>query len=105
MMTNATAHSWRMSLAWSAAFRIAGWSIFGIIGWLWLFSAGDSTWKAVSVVAGLTLAALAGITWYASRARADRRWRAMLDRYVELEQTKRTYSRRNLHARPHSQAG
>jgi hypothetical protein len=56
----------------------------------------------------LALAALVGITWYASRARtrarADRRWRAALDRYAQQEQAKGTHSWRNSHARPQSQA-
>ena len=42
----------------------------------------------VSLAAVLALAALVGITWYLSRARAKRRWRAALDRYAEQEQVK-----------------
>jgi hypothetical protein len=61
-------------------------SFFGLIGWFWFLAADDSAWKAVPLVAALALAALVGITWYASRARADRRWRAMLDDYAEKEQ-------------------
>jgi hypothetical protein len=52
----------------------------------------------------LAVAALAAIAWYVLRARADRRWRAALDRYVEREQAKRTHSQRNLQADPQSQA-
>jgi hypothetical protein len=52
----------------------------------------------------LAAAALLGLTWYVSRAGADRRWRSALDRYVEREEAKRTYLRRNLHAPPRSQA-
>jgi hypothetical protein len=103
MKANVTARSRRMSLGWSAVFRDARWLIFGLIGWLWFVSAADSAWKAVSLVAVLALAALVGITWYLSRVRAERRWRAALDAYAEKEQAKRTYSRRNFHARPHSQ--
>ena len=33
----------------------------------------------------LAVAALAAIAWYVLRARADRRWRAALDRYAERE--------------------
>jgi hypothetical protein len=88
MRINATTHPWQISLAWSAVFRTAGFSIFGLIGWLWFLSADDSAWKAVSLIAVLVLAALVGLTWYASRARAERRWRAALDRYAEHEQMK-----------------
>jgi hypothetical protein len=78
--------------------------ILRLASWLWFFAAGDSAWRAVSLVAVLAVAALVGITWYLSRAHADRRWRAALDRYAQQEQAKRTYSRRNSHARPQSQA-
>jgi len=72
-------------------------------GWFWNVSAIDSAWSAVSIAAVLALAALVGITWTVSRARAQRRWRAVLDAYAEQEQTKMTNSRRNSHARPQSQ--
>src|SRR5260370_990290 len=78
-------------------------SVSGLIGWLWFVSAAGSFWRAVSFGAVLALAALIGITWYLSRARADRRWRAALDAYAKQEQAKRAYSRRNFHARPQSQ--
>ena len=91
MATNATAHPWRTSPAWSAAFRAARLFIFGFIGWLWFLSADESAWRDVALVAVLALAALVGITWYAFRARADRRWRAALDRYAEQELAKRTH--------------
>ena len=39
MQTNAAAHQWRTSLAWSAVFRAAGLSIFGLVVWRWLISA------------------------------------------------------------------
>ena len=94
MRTTAIAHTWRRSLAWSAVSRTARLSIFGFIGWFWFLSADDSAWKAVPLVAVLALAALVGVTWYASRARADRRWRAALDRYAQQELVKGTHSRR-----------
>ena len=90
MKTTVTTHSLRGSLVWSAVFRAVRLLVFGIFGWLWFFSADDSAWKVVSLVAVLVLAALVGITWYLSRARANRRWRAALDRYAKLELTKRT---------------
>ena len=90
MRTNAAGHSWRTSLAWSAVFRAAGLSIFGLIGWFRLFAADGPAWRAVSLVAVLALAALAGVAWYLPRARAERRWRAALDHYAEQEQAKRT---------------
>src|SRR5262249_20188187 len=93
MRTTAIAHTWRTSLAWSAVFRAARLSIFGFIAWLWFFAAADSASRTVSLVAVLALATVVGITWYASRARADRRWRAALDRYAQQEQAKRTHPR------------
>jgi hypothetical protein len=103
MKTTAIAHTRRTSLAWSAVWRAARLSIFGFIGWFLFLSAHESAWRAVSLVAVLALAALVSITWYAVRARADRRWRAALDRYAQQEQAKGTYSRRDSHARPQSQ--
>jgi hypothetical protein len=88
MKTAAIAHTRRASLAPAAFSRAARLSTFGLIGWFWFLSADDSAWKAVPLVAVLGLAALVGITWYASRARADRRWRAALDRYAQQEQAK-----------------
>ena len=41
-----------------------------------------------SLAAVLTPAAIIGVTWFLSRAGADRRWRAALDRYAEREQVK-----------------
>ena len=104
MTTNRIARSPGMFLAWSAVFRTVRLLIFGLIGWLLFVSAADSAWRAVSLAAVLALAALVAITWYLSRVRADRRWRAALDVYAKQEQAKRTYSRRNFHARPQSQA-
>ncbi len=98
-----TARSRRSLPAWSAVFRTVRLLIFGLIGWLLFLSAADSALRAVSLAAVLAVAGLVGITWYLSRARAERRWRAALDVYAEQEQAKRTYSRRNLHARPQSQ--
>jgi hypothetical protein len=74
--------------------------IFGFIGWLQFFSADHSPLRAVSLVAVLVLAVLVGSTWYLFHVLADRRWRAVLDRYAEQEQAKRTHSRRDSHARP-----
>jgi 4-amino-4-deoxy-L-arabinose transferase-like glycosyltransferase len=116
MPTNQTARSQEKSLAWSAVFRAVRLLIFGFIGWIWFMSANDSTWKAVSLAAVLAVAMLVGVPWYLMRAhakewraaqddRVDRRWRAALDAFAEKEQeqAKRTYSRRNFHARPQSQ--
>ena len=82
------------SLGWSDVCRAARPTTFGSFGWFWFLSADDSAWKAVPLVAVLALAALVGIMWYASRARADRRWRAALDRYAQQEQAMGTHSRR-----------
>jgi len=95
MSTNATTHPWRTSLAWSAVFRTVGLSIIGFNGWLGFSSADGPAWRAVSLVAILALAALAGVEWYLPRARAERRWRAALDQYGEQQQAKGTYPRRN----------
>jgi hypothetical protein len=88
MRTNAVADTWRTSLVWSAVFRAAGLSIFGLIVWLWLFAADGPAWKAVSLVAVQALAALAGVAWYLPRARAERRWRAVMEHYGEQGQVK-----------------
>jgi hypothetical protein len=94
MRTTMIAHTWGTSLAWSAIFRTARLSIFGFVGWSWFLSAYDSVWKVVALVAVLALAGLVGIMWHASRVRADRRWRAVLDRYAQQEEAKGTNSRR-----------
>jgi hypothetical protein len=94
MRNNATAHSRRMSLAWSSLSRAARLLIVGLIGWLGFLAADGSAWRTVSLVAILALAALVGITWFLSRTLADRRWRAALDRYAEQEQVKVTHQQR-----------
>ena len=91
MKTSAIAHRPRKSLAWSAVWRAVRLSIFGFIGWLLFLSADDSARRAVALVSVLVVAAATGITWYALRARADRRWRAALDRYAQQEQAKGTH--------------
>ena len=45
----------------------------------------EPAWQAVSLVAVLALATTVSTTWYLSRARAERRWRAAWDRYAEQE--------------------
>jgi hypothetical protein len=94
MKTTARAPSRRRSPDLSAVSQAGRFSIFGFIGWVWFPLVGDSVWKGVTFVAVLGLAAVVGITWYAFRARADRRWRAVLDRYAEQEMAKRTHPRR-----------
>jgi hypothetical protein len=88
MTANATAHSWRPSPARSAVFRAAPLLGFGLPGWLWFVPPDDSAWKVVSLVVVLALAALVGVMWFLSRASADRRWRAALDRYAKQELAK-----------------
>ncbi len=90
MTTNTMAHPWRAPLAWSAVFRPARWLTFGLLGWPWLFWADHLAHRDASLSAILALAALAGMTWHASRARTDRRWRAAWDRYAKREEAKRT---------------
>lgn len=94
MTTNATTRARQASLAWSAVRRASRLSIFGFIGWLGFLSSDDSAWRTVSLVAVLGLAALVAITWYASRARADRRWRAAVDQYARQDQAKGTHARK-----------
>jgi hypothetical protein len=97
------AHTWPMSPAWSAVFRIAGLSLVGLISWRWFSLMDELGWKNASLVMVVALTALAGILWQEHRVRADRRWRAVLDRYAEMEQAKWTYSRRRSHAGSQSQ--
>jgi hypothetical protein len=85
--------------------RTARLSIFGLIAWFWFLGGSNSPWKAVGLVAVLVLAALVGLTWYALRARADRRRRAAFDRYARLEQANESQSRRNPRSHLHPQAG
>jgi hypothetical protein len=105
--TNETARSRWTSLVWSAAFWAAGLLLAGSIGWLWFALLDDSawkaSWKALPLVAALLLAACVGTAWL--RSRAGRRLRAALDAYAEQEEAKRTYSRRDGHARPRSRVG
>ena len=90
MRTNKSLPIGRTSPVSSAIFRAARLLIFGFIGWLWFFWADNLSWKAVSLVAVLTLTALCGTTWYALHVRAESRRRAALTRYAEREQAKRT---------------
>ncbi len=96
MKANKTNRSRRMSLARSAVFRAVRLLIFGLIGWLLLVAAADSASRAVSLAAVFALAGLVGITWYLSRARAVRRWRAALDAYAEREQAKEDLRHRRI---------
>jgi hypothetical protein len=82
MKTTPITHARRFP-ACSAVFRSFRLSIFGLIGWFWFLSADDSAGKAVPLIAVLSFAAVVGIAWYLARVRADRRWRAALDRYAE----------------------
>src|SRR5262249_22504807 len=96
MRTNkVTSSRWRL-LARPAALGIAGLSVVGSIVWLWFISADYASRRVVSLVAVTALAVLLGLTWYGSRARADRRWRAALDRYAEQEEARRLPSRRSI---------
>jgi hypothetical protein len=100
MTTNESAHLRRSTLVCSAASRAVRLLIFGLVGWLWFVAAADTVWRAISLAAVLVLAALVGITWYMSPARADRHWRLALDVfYAKPKPTKTINSRRNVHAR------
>jgi hypothetical protein len=99
MTTNATSNSGRTSLARSALFRGVRLATFGFVGSLLfganaLSSADDAIGRGVFLVAVLALAALTSITWYVFRARADRRWRAALERFAAREMATETHSRK-----------
>jgi hypothetical protein len=102
MTINAIVHSRGISLAWSAVFRTARWLVFGLIGWFSFVSAADSTRRAVSLAAVMALTALVGCTWYLSRVRAERRWRAALGAYAEKELAKRTPLKPNSKEKSHA---
>jgi hypothetical protein len=80
MATDTMTHPRRTSLAWSAIFRAARLLAFGFLGWGSLSSADDPSLKAVSLIAVLGLATIVSVTWYLSRARAERRWQAAVAR-------------------------
>ena len=94
MQTNAAAHQWRTSLAWSAVFRSAGLSIFGLSSGVALLG-GRPTLEGSFARRGSGSCRLVGVAWYVPRARIERRWRAALDLYAEQEQAKETYPWRN----------
>jgi hypothetical protein len=98
--SNSTNDRWRKPLVRSAASRAAGLSILGFIGWLWFLPADAPPWPAVTLVAVLTLAAALGLAWYLARARAEVRWWAAMERYVELELAKGLHPRSDSRARP-----
>jgi hypothetical protein len=75
MATNPMTHPRRTSLARSAVFRAARLLAFGLLGWVSFSSADDPSLKAVSLIAVLGVATTVSVTWYLSRARAERRWR------------------------------
>ena len=89
MTTKSSTHGWQASLAWSAFWRTCRLFVVGFVGWLWFLSSDSSALRTISLITVLVLAALVGITSYLAAARADRRWRAALDRYTEKEAAKR----------------
>src|SRR5712691_7177927 len=106
MKTNAIDDTGRTSKALSAVSRAFRSSFFGLFG-AYLFILWDNsalgTPSVIAILALITILALAALVasaWYAFRARADRQWRAVLDRYTEQEEKKITISRRNPHAHP-----
>jgi hypothetical protein len=105
MKPSVIGHHTPAPLVWSAVARTARLAIFGFIGWFWFLSRNGPAGKVVPLFAVLVLAALVGITWYASRVLADRRWRAALDRYATRELVKGVHLRRNSRSRPNSTAG
>lgn len=78
---------WRM-LAWRAALGITGlWVVANVI-WLAFLPANSADRGVASFALLLKLAALFGLAWAASRARADRRWQTAWERYAELEEAR-----------------
>lgn len=69
----------------SAARCAAGFILVGLVGWLCLTFGGHPTWRDISLAGLPAIAALLGGPWYVSRVRAERRWRAALDRCAERE--------------------
>jgi high-affinity Fe2+/Pb2+ permease len=88
MRTNETTRDRQMPSIPAATSWVAGLLLAGLIGWLWFDLVDGPTWLDVVLAAILVLAALVGLTWYLSHARAERRWRAALDAYAEQEQAK-----------------
>jgi hypothetical protein len=103
MKTKSVASSRWLTPAGPADLGIAGLAGTGSGVLLWLLSA-DGSRTAASLVAATALVAILGLVWHVSRARADRRWRAALDRYAEGEEAKMTHLRKDFHAHPQSQA-
>lgn len=98
--------------AWLVAFVVAAVITGGTPLVFWWQATDGLTWWSLLVGALLGLTAGLGIIWFA-RVRVARRWNAAVDAYAEREiarsvdrqqeRAKRTYSRRNSHARPQSQ--
>jgi hypothetical protein len=59
----------------------------------------------ITLLGLLAVAAVVGVAWLLSVARAETRWRAALDRYAERELAKRAYPRRGLAVRDRGRAG
>jgi hypothetical protein len=106
MKNTAIADKERTSVAWFAVFPSVRTLNFALSGGLVFLLWDNSAWRTVplipilALIAILAFAALVASAWYAFRGRADRRWRAALDRYTEQEEKKITNSRRRLHAHP-----
>ena len=83
--------------------RAAALLIAASIGGLWFLLAGHSLWEFILLAAPLALIAIVVLFRQHSHSRAERRLWAALDAYAEQERAKRTYSRRNFHARPQTQ--
>ncbi len=97
MASNTGTDKWRTSLARSAVFRAVGLSLFGVVAWFWLFSTDGPPWRTTAFIAIQALAVLLGVAWYLRRTRAEKRWRAALERYAEQSQAEAEFSRQ-LHA-------
>jgi hypothetical protein len=85
METNKKIYSRRTSLVSSFAFWVAALLIAALIGGLSSVRVGDSSRKAMLLVALLALIAVIGITWRQSRANARRRLQAAWAAYAERE--------------------
>jgi len=106
MKNNAIAETDLNLFARFGEFLSARHSTFAFSGGLLFLLWDDKIWKTTSIIAILALvavlviAALVASALYEVRARADKRWRATLDRYAEQEEKKIANSRKYLHAHP-----
>jgi hypothetical protein len=87
MTTTETPRRRRLAFRWPAITQRSHGSALGLVA---CFFAPNGPLKTISVPSVLVVAVVGVIAWSVSRARADKRWRAALERYAEQEQAKTT---------------